>query len=140
VFEAMHSLWPHRAVIEAAATYRCLYDLLRSFGALVLADSLYLWAMVKHRRKTDEFDRRLLAKLLRINQISRAYIPPDNYEQLRDVRRCWVRLARQAAANKAQLLSLLARHNPVAAYQSVYCVRGRPWIDNKTRRHRQFGK
>jgi transposase len=128
IIEAMRSLQPFRAVIEATGTYRWLYDLLRPLGTVLLAHPLRLRAMVQRRSKTDKLDSQLLANLLRINQIPLAYIPPDNYQQLRDVTRHRARLSRQAATAKTQLQSLLARHNFVAPYKSVSGPRGCAWL------------
>jgi transposase len=111
IVDAMRPLDPFRAVIEATATYRWLYDLLAPLGTVLLANPLRLRAMVQRRSKTDKLDSQLLANLLRINQIPLAYIPPQNYQQLRDVTRHRARLARQAAMAKMQLRSLLAVHN-----------------------------
>ena len=76
ILEAMRSLQPFRAVVEATGTYRWLYDLLMPLGTVLLAHPLRLRAMVQRRSKTDKLDSQLLANLLRINQIPLAYIPP----------------------------------------------------------------
>jgi transposase len=129
IVDTMHSLQPFRAVIEATGTYRWLYDLLAPLGTVLLAHPLRLRAMVQRRSKTDKLDSTLLANLLRINQIPLAYIPPESYQQLRDVTRHRARLSRQASSAKIQLRSLLARHNLVAPYKSVCGVRGCRWIE-----------
>lgn len=49
--------------------------------------------MVQRRSKTDKLDAQLLANLLRINQISLAYIPPDDYQMLRELTRHRARMA-----------------------------------------------
>jgi len=126
--QTMRSLQPFRAVIEATGTYRLLYNLLTPLGTVLLAHPLRLRAMVQRRSKTDKLDSQLLANLLRINQIPLAYIPPEKYQQLRDVTRHRARLSRQAAAAKTQLRSLLARHNLVAPYKCVCGVRGCRWL------------
>lgn len=74
IVEAVKALQPFRAVIEAAGTYRWLYDLLRPHGAV------------------------LLANLLRINQIPLACIPPRRFQQLRELTRLRARLGRERAA------------------------------------------
>jgi transposase len=130
----MRSLQPFRAVIEATGTYRWLYNLLAPLGSVLLAHPLRLRAMVQRRSKTDKLDSQLLANLLRINQIPLAYIPPAKYQQLREVTRHRARLSRQAAAAKIQLRSLLARHNLVCPYITVWGVRGCAWL-----RQQDFG-
>ncbi len=120
IVEAMRALQPFRAVIEATGTYRWLYELLAPLGTVLLAHPLRPRAMVQRRSKTDKLDSQLLANLLRINQIPLAYIPPEHYQQLRDVT--------PPSAAKTQLRSLLARHNLVAPYKSVCGVRGCRWL------------
>jgi transposase len=131
ITEVMRSLQPFRAVIEATGTYRWLYDLLAPLGSVLLAHPMRLRAMVQRRSKTDKLDSMLLANLLRINQIPLAYIPPESYQQLRDITRHRARLSRQASSAKTQLRSLLARHNLVAPYKSVCGVRGCRWIEGQ---------
>ena len=128
ILDAMTSLQPYRAVIEATGTYRWLYDLLTPLGTVLLAHPLRLRAMVQRRSKTDKLDSQLLANLLRIDQIPLAYIPPESYQQLRDLTRHRARLSRQAATAKTQLRSLLARHNLTSPYRSAFGVRGCRWF------------
>jgi transposase len=120
ILSAMTRLAPFRAVIEATGTYRWLYDLLAPLGTVLLANPLRLRAMVQRRSKTDKLDSQLLANLLRINQIPLSYVPPPNYQLLRDVTRQRARLAREAAMAKTQIRALLARHNrPGPPYSSI---------------------
>ena len=117
-----------RAVIEATGTYRWLYDLLRPYGTILLAHPLRLRAMIQRRTKTDKLDAQLLANLLRINQIPLAYIPPEPYQQLRELTRCRARLARDQAEVKIRLRGLLARQNRQAPYRVPFGVRGLAWF------------
>ena len=98
--QAVEKLGAFRAVIEASGTYRWLYDLLRPYGTVVLAHPLRLRAMIQRRSKTDKLDAQLLANLLRINQIPLAYIPPEPYQQLRDLTRGRARLVQEQAVAK----------------------------------------
>ena len=54
--------------------------------------------MVQPRSKTDRLDARLLAQLLRINQIPLAYVPSEEFQLLATARKlaeiCWKRLKR----------------------------------------------
>ncbi len=117
-----------RAVIEATGTYRWLYDLLRPHGAVLLAHPLRLRAMIQRRSKTDKLDAQLLANLLRINQIPLAYIPPEPYQQLRDLTRGRARLGRHLAEAKIQLRALLARQNRESPYRTPFGPRGLGWF------------
>jgi transposase len=126
--QAVEKLGDFRAVIEATGTYRWLYDLLRPYGTIVLAHPLRLRAMIQRRSKTDKLDAMLLANLLRINQIPLAYIPPESYQQLRDLTRNRARLVQEMAVAKIKLRALLARQNRQAPYRVPFGKRGLAWF------------
>jgi len=128
IADTLKALGAFRAVIEASGTYRWLYDLLRPYGTILLAHPLRLRAMVQRRTKTDKLDAQLLANLLRINQIPLAYIPPEPYQQLRDLTRNRARLVRDQAEVKIKLRALLARQNRQAPYRVPFGVRGLAWF------------
>jgi transposase len=128
IADTLMALGSFRAVIEASGTYRWLYDLLRPYGTILLAHPLRLRAMVQRRTKTDKLDAQLLANLLRINQIPLAYIPPEPYQQLRDLTRNRARLVRDQAEVKIKLRALLARQNRQAPYRVPFGVRGLAWF------------
>jgi transposase len=128
ITDAMKALGTFRVVIEACGTYRWLYDLLRPHGTVLLAHPMRLRAMIQRRTKTDKLDAQLLANLLRINQIPLAYIPPEPYQQLRDLTRCRARLGRQLAQVKIQLRALLARQNRESPYRTPFGPRGLGWF------------
>ena len=132
--DALRALGRFRAVIEASGTYRWLYDLLSPHGTVLLAHPLRLRAMIQRRSKTDKLDAQLLANLLRINQIPLAYIPPEPYQQLRDLVRCRTRLGRELSAAKVHLRALLARQNCEAPFRVPFGVRGLAWF-----RRQDFG-
>jgi transposase len=129
--EMIRSLVPFRAVIEATGTYRWLYDLLSPHGVILLAHPFRLRAMIQRRSKTDKLDAQLLANLLRINQIPLAYVPPAPYQQLRDLVRCRVRLARELAEAKIHLRAILARRNREAPFRVPFGVRGLAWFGSQ---------
>ena len=124
-FEAFGEL---RAVVEAAGTYRWLYKLLAPLGTVLLAHPQQLRAMVMRRSKTDKLDAQLLANLLRINQIPLAYIPPDEYQMLRELTRHRARMGRGLAMVKTSLRALLARHNVQPIYKYPFGPRGLYWF------------
>lgn len=153
IVQAVKALGRFQAVIEASANYRWLYDLLAPHGTILLAHPFRLRVMVQRRTKTDKLDAQLLANLLRINQIPLAYIPPEPYQQLRDLVRRRARLGRELAEAKIHLRGLLARQNRQAPYRNPFGVRGLAWfrgqdfgwIENLTRdellsRLKHFGR
>jgi len=132
IVNTVTALGAFRAVIEACGTYRWLYDLLRPHGTVLLAHPMRLRAMIQRRTKTDKLDAQLLANLLRINQIPLAYIPPEPYQQLRDLTRCRARLGRGLAEVKIQLRALLARQNRDSPYKTPFGPRGLSWFRGQT--------
>ena len=131
ILRVFRVLGTFRAVIEASGTYRWLYDLLRPHGTILLAHPVRLRAMIQRRTKTDKLDAQLLANLLRINQIPLAYIPPEPYQQLRDLTRCRARLVQDQAKAKIKLRALLARLNREAPYRVPFGPRGLAWFGNQ---------
>jgi transposase len=134
IVEVVQKLQPFRAVIEATGTYRWLYQLLRPYGGVLLAHPLRLRAMIQRRSKTDKLDALLLAHLLRIDQVPLAYIPPEPYQQLRELTRNRARLVRQQTLVKIGLRGLLARRNVPAPLRRPFGPRGLAWL-----RRQDFG-
>ena len=128
VVKFFRALGPFRAVIEASCSYRWLYDLLSPMGEVVLAHPYRLRAIVAARAKTDKLDAKLLAQLLHIDMIPRAYVPPQAYQELRDVTRTRARLGRAATQAKNQVHGLLRRRNLHAPFRNVFCKAGRQWL------------
>jgi len=119
---------PFRAVVEASASYRWLWELLVPMGEVVLAHPLRLRAITAARAKTDNLDAALLARLLRANLIPAAYVPPARYQQLRDLTRGRARLSYGATLAKNQVHALLARANVHPPLKTLFGKRGRKWL------------
>jgi transposase len=119
---------PFRAVVEASASYRWLYDLVSRQGEMVLAHPLRLRAITAARAKTDRLDAALLARLLRANLIPAAYVPPARYQRLRDLTRGRARLSYGATLAKNQVHALLARANVHSPFKTPFGKRGRRWL------------
>ncbi len=124
----LSSLRPFRAVIEASASYRWLYDRIKPLGEVILAHPLRLRASIARPAKTDKLDAALLAHLLRMGQIPEAYAPPAAYQELRELTRARARLSRSATVAKNHLHGLLAARNIHPPYRTPFGVRGRRWM------------
>ena len=110
---------PFEAVIEASSSYRWLFDLLAPLGRVILAHPLRLRAIVVTRAKTDKLDAAVLAKLLRLGEIPMAYVPPQPFQDLRDLTRARWRLAKAATEAKNQLHALLRRANLYPPFKTL---------------------
>jgi len=120
-----------RAVVEATGTYRWFHKLVSPLGTVLLAHPGKLRIMVQRRCKTDTLDAQLLANLLRINQIPLAYIPPDEYQLLRDITRQRARLVRGQVSVKISLRALLARYNMEPIFKYPFGPRGLCWLSKQ---------
>ena len=125
---AVRQYRPFRAVVEASASYRWLYDLLAAEGEVVLAHPLRLRAIATARAKTDRLDARLLARLLRGHLVPTAYVPPARYQRLRDLTRARARLSHGATLAKNQVHALLARANVHPPLKTRFGKRGRRYL------------
>jgi transposase len=118
-----------QAVVEATGTYRWLYDRLRPWAArVVVAHPLKLKAIASAKTKTDKIDAQMLAKLLEADLIPTAYVPPPEYQALRDIVRYRSRLVRMRTPLKNQLLGMLARRNEASPCKCPLSLRGRKWL------------
>jgi len=131
IVRTVKKLTPFRAVVEASAGYRWLYNLISPLGTVLLAHPLKLRAMIQRRSKTDKLDSMLLAQLLRINQVPLSYVPSERYQYLREVTRYRVRMGRDRSQLKVAVQSLLARNNRYAPYSDTCGVRGRKWLSRQ---------
>lgn len=131
IVETFREFGEFRAVIEATATYRWFYKLLKPLGTVLLAHPQQLRAMVQRRSKTDRLDAQLLANLLRINQIPLAYIPPDEYQLLREITRHRARMVRGLSSVKISMRALMARHNLQPLYKCPFGPRGLYWLSRQ---------
>ena len=128
IISFFETLIPFRAVIEASSSYRWLYELLSPIGEVVLAHPLKLRAIVTARAKTDKLDSQVLAKLLRLGWVPRSYIPPKNYQDLRDITRGRARLSREATRAKNELHALLTRSNMEMPFGGTFSKQGIKWL------------
>ena len=120
---------PFHAVIEASGSYRWLYDLLAPLGEVILAHPRRLPAIARGRAKTDKLDAAGLAMLLRNGSIPQAYVPPDEYAQLRALTRARAQLVRHQVAAKNELHAILARHNRHPPYKTPFSKRWIRWAE-----------
>jgi len=123
---------PFRAVVEATAAYRWLYDLISPLGEVVLAHTLHLRAMFSRRAKTDKLDAALLAKLLRLDIIPEAYVPPARYHRLRDLTRSRARLAQDKVHAENRLQALCRELNVEPPGRSISTKKSLSWVASLT--------
>lgn len=99
-----------QVALEATGHWMYLYEQLESSGAeVVLSHPQATRAIASARLKNDKVDSRMLAHLLRTNLLPRAYIPPREVRDLRELLRLRSSLQRMRATVKIRLRSLLLK-------------------------------
>jgi transposase len=122
-------LKPFRCVIEASCSYRWFHELVSPIGEVVLAHPFRLKAIVAGRAKTDKLDAALLARLLRARLIPEAYIPPREYQELRDLARARARLSQQSSSAACELHALLTRRNLRMPFANIFSKTAQRWLE-----------
>ncbi len=103
---------PHRAVVEATASWYWLADLLKEEGIeLTLAHSKLAGAIAYAKVKTDAVDAHTLAQLLRVDLIPRAHMISAELRGIRDVLRVRLRLVQKRSRCLNAITSLLTKYN-----------------------------
>src|SRR5688500_7203536 len=106
---------PHRAVVEATATWYWLRDLLVSEGVdLRLGHSKFIKAISYAKVKTDAVDAATLAQLLRSDLVPEAHMVSAEWREARDTLRARLRLVAQQVRCRNVVAGLLAQYNVTA--------------------------
>jgi transposase len=123
---------PCRVVLEAGWNWGLMYDWLERIENVVeteLAHPYGVRAIASAQVKTDGIDGHMLAQLLRVGLLPKAYIPCRETRQLREVVRQRLFLVRARTMLKNRLHALLDRHHIVAPPASdVFGKRGRDYL------------
>lgn len=121
---------PCRVVIEATGNWHAVYDCIEPHvHEVVLAHPLKVKAIASARIKTDRIDATTLAHLLRADLIPRAYIPPRDVRDWRELVRHRVFLVRLRTRVKNRVHALLAKQGirpPVVS--DLFGAVGRQWL------------
>jgi len=96
IVNVVQALGSFRAVIEASATYRWLYDLLRPYATILLAIP-FVSGLWYNNALNGQAGRPIVGESVADQPDSLAYIPPEPYQQLRELtarRHVWARVGR----------------------------------------------
>ena len=103
---------PSKAVIEATFAWGWLADYLQSRKIdVVLAHPQKVKAIASARIKTDKVDSLILAKLLRVDMIPKAYLCPKPQREIKEVLRSRASLVGLKTQVKNKIHSLLHKYN-----------------------------
>jgi transposase len=110
--ESLDGTRPGKAVMEACYNWTYLYDQLEGeFEELLLAHPLKTKAIAEARIKNDVLDSETLAQLLRADLIARAYAPPKETRDVKNLLRYRASMVAARTAFKNRVHAVLARNH-----------------------------
>lgn len=120
---------PKRAVMESCIAWPHVYDLMADLvDDVQLAHPLAAKYLAWDRIKTDRLDARALALLLRGDLVPRAYLPPAETREARNLVRHRLTLLHQRVACKNSVHFLLFRTGHQRPVSDLFGQRGRTWL------------
>lgn len=124
-----HSTEASKVVIEATSNWYYIYDLLEGMADEVcLAHPLATKAIASAKVKTDKIDATTLAQLLRADLIPKAYVPPQQVRDLRELLRYRASLVRMRTRVKNKVHALLAKNGLNHPFSDLFGKAGRRWL------------
>jgi transposase len=103
---------PFQVVVEATASYEWFVKLVEPLAdKVVLAHPRKLRVIAESTHKTDKLDARILAELLALDMIPRAYRPTPRQREYRVLVRYRCGVQRRAASLRAKIRRILANYN-----------------------------
>lgn len=110
--ESLDGMKPRKAVMEACYNWTYLYDQLEGeFEEVLLAHPLKTKAIAEARIKNDILDSGTLAQLLRADLIARAYAPPKETRDIKNLLRYRASIVAARTAFKNRVHAVLARNH-----------------------------
>lgn len=99
-----------QVVVEATGHWYRFYELIEDrFPDLVLAHPQKVKAIASAKIKTDKIDSGILAQLLRVDLLPRAYVPPREIRDLREILRYRASLVRLRTQAKNRMASVMTK-------------------------------
>jgi len=130
-WEEFRELFPDggEVVLESTLNHMEVVDLLEGWGYTVsVAHSKDVRAIATSKSKTDKIDSRILAKLLQSDFLPRAYVPPKEIRQMRELLRHRIRLGRDAAQVKNRVHALLQKNWIAHDFTDLFGKGGRKYL------------
>lgn len=119
---------PFAICYEASCGYGWLHDQLSSVAAKVLVAHPGRTRLIfQSKRKNDRIDARKLAKLLYLDEVPQAYVPPAAWRAWREMVEYRTRLVNRRTAIKNEIRALL-RSRAITAPKGLFARSGQAWL------------
>lgn len=116
-------------VVEASGNWMFLYETIEQYTPqVVLAHPLKTRAIAEARIKTDTIDATTLAELLRLDGVPRAYIPPREVRDVRELLRYRAALVSLRMGLKNKVHAVLTKNGIECGWSNVLGKRSRQWL------------
>lgn len=116
-------------VVEASGNWMYLYETIEKYTPqVVLAHPLKTRAIAEARIKTDTIDATTLAELLRLDGIPKAYIPPREVRDVRELLRYRAALVSLRMGLKNKVHAVLTKNGIECGWSNVLGKKSRQWL------------
>jgi transposase len=120
---------PAKVALEATSNWYHIYELVEPWAEeVVLGHPLKTRIIAEAKIKTDKVDARVLADLLRVDYLPRAYIAPPALRELRELLRLRASLVRQRTALRNKVQAVLIKRGEKPPMRSVFGKKGKAWL------------
>src|SRR5262245_47560811 len=120
-----------KVVVEATGNWMYLYETIERYTPeVVLAHPLKTRAIAEARIKTDTIDATTLAELLRLDGIPKAYIPPREVRDIRELLRYRASLVSIRVGIKNKIHAVLTKNGLDCTFSDVLGKSCRQWLKN----------
>ena len=118
-----------KVALEATSNWYHIYELVEPWAAeVVLGHPLKTRIIAEAKIKTDKVDAKVLADLLRVDYLPRAYMAPVHVRELRELLRLRVSLVRQRTAVRNRVHAILIKRGEKPPMKSVFGKKGMAWL------------
>jgi transposase len=122
-----------QVVVEATGNWMYLYETIERYTPdVVLAHPLRTRAIAEARIKTDTIDATTLAELLRLDGIPKAYIPPREVRDIRELLRYRASLVSIRVGIKNKIHAVLTKNGLDCPFSDVLGKSSRLWLESLT--------
>jgi transposase len=119
-----------QVVVEATGNWMYLYETIERYTPqVVLAHPLKTRAIAEARIKTDTIDATTLAELLRLDGIPKAYIPPREVRDIREVLRYRASLVSVRVGIKNKIHAVLTKNGIDCTFSDVLGKSSQLWLN-----------
>jgi transposase len=116
-------------VVEATGNWMYLYETIERYTPqVVLAHPLKTRAIAEARIKTDTIDATTLAELLRLDGIPKAYIPPREVRDVRELLRYRAALVSLRMGLKNKVHAVLTKNGMECSWSNVLGKKSQQWL------------